>query len=79
MNPDTGALSASGLTQQGRVRDDWGNWFGCDNSTLLRHYPLEDHYLLRNPHITAPDPSVFVPGGPDSNRLFPRAERSPLQ
>jgi hypothetical protein len=29
MNPDTGAFEpASGLTQQGRVRDDFGNWFG---------------------------------------------------
>ena len=24
---------STGLTQQGRVRDDWGHWFGCDNST----------------------------------------------
>ncbi len=35
-HPDTGEFeAASGLTQQGRVRDDWGDWFGCDNSTLL--------------------------------------------
>ncbi len=72
MNPDTGAFeAAAGLTQQGRVRDDWGNWFGCDNSTLIRHYPLPDHYVRRNPHVTAPNPGVFVPGDADPNQLFP--------
>src|SRR6185369_2625863 len=72
MNPDTAEFEpAAGLTQQGRVRDDWGNWFGCDNSTLLRHYPIPDHYIRRNPHVSAPDPSVFVPNDPDPNQLFP--------
>src|SRR6185437_5912805 len=52
IRPDTGELEpATGRTQQGRVRDGWGNAFGCDNSTLCRHYPLPDHYLRRNPHI----------------------------
>src|SRR5262245_10602356 len=41
IKPDTGAIEpAAGRTQQGRVRDDWGNWFGCDNSVLARHMPL---------------------------------------
>lgn len=70
--PGTTAFEpASGLTQQGRVRDDWGNWFGCDNSRALLHYPLPDHYLRRNPHVTAPAPIVVVPRGADANRLFP--------
>ncbi|HEV3165454.1 MAG TPA: neutral/alkaline non-lysosomal ceramidase N-terminal domain-containing protein, partial [Isosphaeraceae bacterium] len=43
--PDTGAMEpASGLTQQGRVRDEWGNQFGGNNSILIQHYPLPDHY-----------------------------------
>jgi putative membrane-bound dehydrogenase-like protein len=72
IRPDTGALEpASGRTQQGRVRDDWGNWFGCDNSTLCRHYPLADHYLRRNPHVAPPDTAVLVPDYPNPNRLFP--------
>ncbi len=72
MKPDTGEFEpAAGLTQQGRVRDDWGNWFGCDNSTLLTHYPLPDHYVRRNPHVPAPEPSVFVPADPDPNQLYP--------
>src|SRR5205807_998465 len=72
MRPETGEFEpASGLTQQGRVRDDWGNWFGCDNSTLLWHYPLPDRYIRRNPAVTAPDPRVHVAADPDPNQLFP--------
>ncbi len=71
-NPDTGAFEpASGRTQQGRVRDDWGNWFGCDNSNLCWHYPLADHYLRRNSHVVPPPAAVLVPREPDPNRLYP--------
>lgn len=71
-NPDTGAFETlAGLTQHGRVRDDWGNWFGCDNGTLLRHYPLFDHYLRRNPHFSPPSPSVAAVSYADANRVFP--------
>ncbi|HVJ79498.1 MAG TPA: PVC-type heme-binding CxxCH protein, partial [Planctomycetia bacterium] len=39
MKPDTGEFEpTTGRSQQGMVRDDFGNWFGCDNSTLLWHY-----------------------------------------
>lgn len=69
--PDAGALEpVSGLTQQGRIRDDAGNYFGCDNGTLLRHYPLPDHYLSRNPHVAAPPAGVYVPRHAESNRVF---------
>src|SRR5204862_1419195 len=72
INPDTGAIEpATGRTQQGRVRDDWGNWFGCENKALCRHYVLADHYLRRNPHVAAPSTAVAVPAGPDPNRLYP--------
>ncbi|MCC6417595.1 MAG: neutral/alkaline non-lysosomal ceramidase N-terminal domain-containing protein [Gemmataceae bacterium] len=72
IKPDEGLLEpATGRTQQGRVRDDWGSWFGCDNSTLCRHYPLADHYLRRNPHAAPPPAGVLVPEGPDPNRLHP--------
>jgi len=75
MNPDTGAFeSASGLTQQSRVRDDFGNWFGCDNTHQLWHYPLADEYLRRNPHVAAPAANVQVPQGREWNRVFPASE-----
>ncbi len=72
LQPDRGAIEpATGRTQQGRVRDDWDNWFGCDNSTLVRHYVLPDHYLARNPHLLPPVSAVYVPDYPNSNRLYP--------
>jgi len=72
MNPDTGAFEpVSGLTQQGRARDDWGNWFGCDNSVLAWHYPLPDHYVRRNPHVAAPTPRVGIARGENVARLDP--------
>ncbi len=61
VKPDTGELEpATERTQQGRVRDDRGNWFGCDNSNILRHYVLDDHNLKRNPFVAYPDAAVNV-------------------
>ncbi|MDA0810821.1 MAG: FG-GAP-like repeat-containing protein [Verrucomicrobia bacterium] len=58
---DTGTLDAqSGMTQFSRPRDDWGNWFGCNNSFPLWHYVLHDHYLRRNPHVATPSPSIRI-------------------
>ncbi len=70
--PETGQFEpVTGKTQQGRARDDRGNWFGCENGTLCKHYPTVDHYLARNPHVLPPTSEVFVPAGADPNRLFP--------
>jgi putative membrane-bound dehydrogenase-like protein len=72
MHPDTGEFEpASGLTQQGRARDDWGNWFGCDNSVLTWHFPIHDHYIRRNPYVAAPSPRVSIASGNDPGRVFP--------
>jgi putative membrane-bound dehydrogenase-like protein len=72
IKPDTGELEpVTGTTQQGRVRDDWGNWFGCDNSTLIRHYVLDDHYLKRNPHVVYPNAAINIAADPIPNRLYP--------
>lgn len=62
--PDTGEVEPeSGPTQFGRNRDDWGHWFGTQNSHPLWHYALPDRYLRRNPHLAAPDGRVQLPGG----------------
>ncbi len=62
--PDTGEFDPqSGPSQFGRARDDWGHWFGVQNSFPLWHYVLQDHYLRRNPHVIPPDPI---------QQLFPR-------
>ncbi len=72
IKPDLGAFEpASGLTQQGRVRDDWGNQFGGNNSVWLQHYPLPDHYARRNRQAASPDPAVYLPKGPDDRRVYP--------
>lgn len=69
LNPDTGAIEpATGRSQQGRVRDDWGNWFGCDNSNLAFHYVLADQDLRRNPYVAPPSPIVGVIA---ESQLFP--------
>ena len=69
--PDTGELEpVSGPSQNGRNRDNWGRWFGTQNMRPLWHYVLPDHYLRRNPHIAAPNPTqlVVTPLGPE---VFP--------
>lgn len=59
--PDSGELvPLSGPSQFGRVRDDWGNWFGVQNSNPLWHYVLPDPYLQRNTGVSYPDPRVQV-------------------
>src|SRR5688572_2782110 len=68
-HPSTGAFEpVSGLTQQGRVRDDWDNWFGNNNSQQLLAYPYPDRYFARNPNAPSPNPIRSLP---DSNRLYP--------
>ena len=72
--PDTGELEPqSGPSQFGRNRDDWGRWFGTQNSRPLWHYVLPDHYLRRNPHVASPDPKqqVVVPLNP---KVWPASE-----
>lgn len=72
MNPDTGVFEpVAGLTQQGRARDDWGNWFGCDNSNPFWNYPLPDYYVRRNPHVTAPSPRVYAATGTNPGLVHP--------
>jgi putative membrane-bound dehydrogenase-like protein len=66
IQPDTGKLELqTGITEFGRNRDDWGNWYGCDNTNVAWHFVLEDRYLRRNPHLKAPDPrKQFLPPSP---------------
>lgn len=62
IKPDEGLLDPqSGQAQFGRDRDDWGNWFGCNNAIPLWHFALDDHYLRRNPHAHYPNPRVEMP------------------
>jgi putative membrane-bound dehydrogenase-like protein len=71
IDPDRGVLEPiSGRTQQGRVRNDDGDWFGCSNSQPMYHYPfLED---ATRPGLTPPPLVVQVPAGPDPLQMYPR-------
>lgn len=74
IRPDTGAIDPqSGPSQYGRNRDDWGNWFGVQNSRPLWHYVLADHHIRRNPNFAPPDPKhqVVTPLNP---RVYPASK-----
>jgi putative membrane-bound dehydrogenase-like protein len=62
-HPTSGVIEpAAGLSQMDRVRDEQGNWFGNDNSTLLWHFPLPEHYARRNLNVArGKDPNKLVP------------------
>jgi putative membrane-bound dehydrogenase-like protein len=79
IKPDTGEIEpATGRTQQGKARDDRGNWFGCDNSNLCWHYVLPEHYLRRNPHVAITNTITTVPDYHDANRLYPASSNLQL-
>ena len=54
IRPDSGEMEyATGVTQHGRNRDDWGNWVAGNNSNGWQ-VALEDHHLRMNPAVTQP-------------------------
>src|SRR5438132_3777497 len=78
IRPDEGLIDPqSGQTQYGRSRDDWGNWFGCNNSNPMWHFVLADEYIRRNPHSAAPDPRVPVSVTPGAARVYPVSRTLP--
>ena len=64
----------TGQSQFGRNRDDWGNWFGGDNSNPIGHYALNDRYLRRNPYLVPPKAVVDVAAEPGAARVYPRSQ-----
>ena len=79
IQPDLGLIeAASGRTQQGRVRDDWGNWFGCSNSDYCFHLPLAENYIARNEHVSAPPSQSHVPANAEANKVFPASDKMQL-
>lgn len=71
IRPDEGLMELQpGATQFGRHRDDWGDWFGNDNSRWLWHYFLPEHYLARNPHLAVGSLSQMLADYPYASRIF---------
>jgi putative membrane-bound dehydrogenase-like protein len=55
--PETGEVELiSGPSQYGRVRDDYGNWFGVQNSQPLWHFVLPYDKMRRNDKVSSIDP-----------------------
>jgi putative membrane-bound dehydrogenase-like protein len=78
LKPDTGEIeAATGQTQFGRSCDDWGNWFGNNNSNPMYHFVLDDHYLRRNPFLLPPDPRVQVSVKPGASAVYPVSKPLP--
>jgi putative membrane-bound dehydrogenase-like protein len=73
--PDTGEFEPeSGMTQYGRRRDDWGDWFGNNNPNWLWHYTIADHYLRRNPKLAVKTTKQMLANYEDSTRVFAISE-----
>lgn len=68
-DPRTGEFALEGgRSQYGKWRDDFGNWFGNNNSTIGWHYWLPFRHLERHPEVVAKS----VRGNlNDEKRVFP--------
>lgn len=72
ISPDGATIEpVTGRTQQGRCRNDWGDWFGCTNGSLLLHYPVDDRYHRRNPLLPTPTATLGLATGPAATQLIP--------
>ena len=61
----------AGNAQYGRHRDDWGNWFGNNNSAWLWHYFIPEQYIARNPHLGVRTTKRMLADYADWTRVFP--------
>jgi len=52
--------TVTGQAQFGRHRDDWGRWFGNNNSVWAWHYVLPEDALRRNPGLAPASPRQIL-------------------
>ncbi|MFM7057299.1 MAG: neutral/alkaline non-lysosomal ceramidase N-terminal domain-containing protein, partial [Planctomycetota bacterium] len=72
IHPDSNQADAvSGTTQFARERDDFGRWFGNNNSNPIWQFTLEDRYLRRNPHAGIPGGVQQIAETPGAAPVFP--------
>ncbi len=70
--PDDGRIAVtSGRTQYIRSCDDWGHWFGNDNSHPMFHFPIDSRHLRRNRAILQRDGSHQLFDPPVAPPVFP--------
>ncbi len=71
--PDSGRFAVtSGRTQFIRSRNDWGQWFGNDNSRPMYHFPIDDAYLGRNDAVKVLGGSQQLFNPPVAPPIFPK-------
>lgn len=72
IRPATGEMQAvAGKSQFGRASDNWGTWFGCNNSNPVFHCVIDDHYFARNRSVAAPPPVNLI-STTGNTSIFPR-------
>lgn len=70
--PDDGSFERQeGVTQFGRHRDDWGNWFGNSNPIWLWHYVLPQRYLVRNTQLAVRSTRKELANYDHASRVYP--------
>jgi putative membrane-bound dehydrogenase-like protein len=75
IHPDEGLMELQpGASQFGRHRNDWGDWFGNDNSHWLWHYYLPERYLAHNPYLAVGSLSRLLANHSNSGRIFASSE-----
>lgn len=78
IRPDQGLIETeTGQSQYGHTMNNWGDWFGCDNTNPMYQYVLVDHYLARNKYLTPPDPRSQVSDTPGASAVYPISRTLP--
>ncbi len=73
--PDSGKLEPiSGRSQYIRSRNDYGDWFGSDNSRPMYHYPIEERYVRRVPDLRVDSNMQQLFDPPIAPPVFPRSK-----
>ncbi len=71
-DPDRRQFEAiGGRSQYGLYRDDFGNWFGNNNSVWLWHHQFPVSYLTRNPLLPLKTTKRTLANYAESTRCFP--------
>jgi putative membrane-bound dehydrogenase-like protein len=78
IKPDTGEMElTSGQSQYNKIRDDWGNWFGANNSMPGWHVVLDDRQLARNPSLATPQAVNLLVTNQNGNVVYPTSRTLP--
>ncbi len=61
----------SSRCQFGHTFDEWGNWFGCNNSHQGYHEIIANRYFVRNPFLLASEATHSMSDHKDAAEVFP--------